>query len=299
MDINKIKKTGKRKGLWLGSITGDLFSLGGHWIYDLDILNAQFPHYDKPQEPLEDTFHKTKMLGDLTHYGDQALHLWQHLADHAGHYDPAAYRKAWFKYMKQYSGYLDKASRDSLVALEKKHPFGSSSRELGATARIAAIYYWIEEPAAALAAALDQSKMTHNSEVATAVSYLTARTLQNLLDVPDGTEPSVFAELEKIKDLMIAEKTLDMALLVDSFAVVKELEELSAPSIAKTLGQTCDVSHGLPTLLAVLKATEDYRQAMELNVMIGGDSAARAMVLGALIGAKSGAEAVPTDWYLL
>ena len=49
-------------------------------------------------------------------------------------------------------------------------------------------------------------------------------------------------------------------------------------------------------MVAVLKHTESYQEAMKLNVMIGGDSATRAMIIGALLGAKLGTEAIPQDW---
>jgi hypothetical protein len=118
MDSKNLSKNDKRNALWLGSIAGDAFVLGGHWIYDLNKLQVSFPDYSNPQNPLPDSFHKNRKLGDQTHYGDQARHLWQHLADNGGNYDPDLYRKEWIQFISSYDGYMDKASKESLTALK-------------------------------------------------------------------------------------------------------------------------------------------------------------------------------------
>lgn len=297
MNTNNLSKTGRRNALWLGSIAGDAFVLGGHWIYDLDKLKSSFPDYSKPQNPLPDSFHKNKKLGDQTHYGDQARHLWQNLAANNGVYDPDGYREDWVRFMSSYDGYMDGASKESSAALKKDLLFGSGSDELGGTARIAAIYYWLEESEQALVSAIDQSRMTHDNRQATAITVLIAQALQILLDEPEtGSQMSVFEALNKARVQMVANDEYDMKLINDSFVAVNGQKDFSAEAIAKNFGQSCHAKHALPVLLAVLKQTEDYREAMKLNVMIGGDSATRAMIIGALIGAKLGTEAILQEW---
>lgn len=297
MNTNNLSKTGRRNALWLGSIAGDAFVLGGHWIYDLDKLKSSFPDYNKPQNPLPDSFHKNKKLGDQTHYGDQARHLWQNLAANNGVYNPDSYREDWVRFMSSYDGYMDGASKESSAALKKDLLFGSGSDELGGTARIAAIYYWLEESEQALVSAIDQSRMTHDNRQATAITVLIAQALQILLDEPEtGSQMSVFEALNKARVQMVANDEYDMKLINDSFVAVNGQKDFSAEAIAKNFGQSCHAKHALPVLLAVLKQTEDYREAMKLNVMIGGDSATRAMIIGALIGAKLGTEAILQEW---
>ncbi len=287
MNIAKFNKSDQRQALWLGSITGDAFVLGGHWIYDLTQLKANFPTYTQPHDPLPGSYHKQKKAGDQTHYGDQARHLWHYLAANQVSYDPAQYRQEWLEFMSSYKGYMDRASKDSLSALKAGHQYGSASNELGGTARLAAIYYWLEDPHKALAAAEDQSRMTHDSPEARAITRLVAKALQLVLD--QGL--SAFAALDQARD------QTEIKLVGDSFNAVKELTDFSADSIAKNLGQTCHAKHALPATLAVLKTCKDYRQAMQLNVMIGGDSAARALIIGAFLGAAEGTKAIPPDWY--
>lgn len=297
MNTKNLNKTGTRRALWLGSIAGDAFVLGGHWIYDVDKLKSKFPDYNKPQNPLPDTFHKNKKLGDQTHYGDQARHLWQLMSDNGGVYDPDRYREDWLRFMNSYEGYKDGASKESYSALQNDLLFGSGSDELGGAARIAAIYYWLEDAQQAIISAIDQSRMTHDNRQATAITVLVALALQNIIDLKDDeAELSVFEALEKAKTQMVAEDEYDMKLIIDSFDTVNSLHDFSAQAIARNLGQSCHAKHALPVMLAVLKHTEDYQDAMKLNVMIGGDSATRAMIIGALLGAKHGDEAIPREW---
>ena len=271
--------------------------MGGHWIYDLDKLHAHFPDYSSPQAPLPDSFHKSRNLGDQTHYGDQARHLWQLLSDNDGKYDPDRYRRQWIVFMTRYDGYMDKASKESLISLQNDEPFGSDSEELGGTARLAAIYYWVDDAKQALAAAIDQSKMTHNSQQATSITVLIAKALEKLLDA-SGSESylSVFEVLDMVRKQMISEDEYDMKLINESFGKANAQEDLSARSIAEKLGQSCHARHALPAILAVLRQKDDYKQMMKLNVRIGGDSASRAMIIGALLGAKLGTKAIPQEW---
>ena len=297
MNISNLNNNDKRKALWLGSIAGDAFVLGGHWIYDIHKLQEKFPEYNTPQAPLPDSFHKNRKLGDQTHYGDQTRHLWQFLANNSGNYDSALYRKEWIRFISSYDGYMDAASKESLSALKKNLQFGSASDELGGTARLAAIYYWIDNPEQALSAAIDQSMMTHNNSQATAITVMIAKTLETI--VQDNKKDSTLTILEllnKIRIQMIAEDKYDMNLINDSFDAAIKLKDSSAASIAEKLGQSCHARHSLPVIFAVLKQPDNYQKVMELNVRVGGDSASRALILGALLGAKLGITSIPEKW---
>jgi ADP-ribosylglycohydrolase len=297
MNINNINKTGRRNALWLGSIVGDAFVLGGHWIYDVEKLKSSFPDYNKPQNPLPGTYHKSKKLGDQTHYGDQARHLWQFLSENNGIYDPDRYREAWLRFMNRYDGYMDGASRETISALQSDLLFGSGSDELGGTARIAAIYYWLEDAQQAIISAIDQSRMTHDSRQATAITVLIASALQTILDKPENeSQLSVFETLNMARIQMVTDDEYDMNLINEAFDTANSLQDFTAEAIAENLGQSCHAKHALPVILAVLKHTEDYQEAMKLNVMIGGDSATRAMIIGALLGAKYGIKVIPQEW---
>ena len=63
------------------------------------------------------------------------------------------------------------------------------------------------------------------------------------------------------------------------------------------LGQTCHIPDAFPsTLLLLLKYPDDVEMALIENVMAGGDSAARGLLLGMVLGARNGYSAIPTRW---
>jgi ADP-ribosylglycohydrolase len=49
-------------------------------------------------------------------------------------------------------------------------------------------------------------------------------------------------------------------------------------------------------ILAVLLTTSRYCDALPLNARIGGDSATRSMIIGAILGAKNGMSDLPVEW---
>lgn len=63
--------------------------------------------------------------------------------------------------MSAYQGYCDIATRESLSLLAAGARYGYASDELGGAARIAPVLFSIDDPDAALAAAVDQSRLTH------------------------------------------------------------------------------------------------------------------------------------------
>jgi ADP-ribosylglycohydrolase len=71
----------------------------------------------------------------------------------------------------------------------------------------------------------------------------------------------------------------------DSLAVIKEF------------GQMCAINAALPAAVhLMLRHETDLRQALIENVMAGGDSAARGMVVGMILGAAAGPAAIPAEW---
>jgi ADP-ribosylglycohydrolase len=62
-------------------------------------------------------------------------------------------------------------------------------------------------------------------------------------------------------------------------------------------GQGCDVGAGFPGVIHLVAAhPEDFQGALVANVMAGGDSAARGLLVGTLLGAGCGAENIPAHW---
>lgn len=294
-----------RRQLFMGSLIGDAFALGTHWIYDLDRVESLLQPELGLQEPPEDTFHTGKHKGDQTHYGDQALMLFQFLRATQGRYDGEAYRRFWLDQMKAYQGYRDTATRESIALLESGHRTGYASDELGGAARIASILYWVEDPQEAISAAVDQARLTHRSAESLLVTDLFARTAVRLLQGEPGTIIDVLRSVrdERAAQLMKADPDdvlVQVGATIQYFdqALVNALAclDCSPRETAMRLGQSCHAEHALPIMLNILARAVDYRESLRINSLIGGDSAARALLIGLLLGIRAKPDEIPAQW---
>ncbi len=287
-----VEKMERKKAMLLGSFLGDAFVLGAHWIYNVKVIEARFGQYDAPHEPLPGGWHTGKHLGDYTHYGDQALLLFDYLKEWQGRYTDDGFRTVWRRYMSSYGGYMDMASKGSLEAFEKGALTGSQSDELGGAARIAPVLYWVEQPEKALEAAIGQSRLTHNSEPSLLATELFTRMTLRVLE---GEETSVSEVLRAcLGDMKQAGQ--DTALLDGYLEAAEAAAGKNATDIAEALGQSCHAHHAIPVIFALLLTSSDYRTVLSLNARIGGDSATRGMIVGAILGARNGMEDLPEDW---
>ena len=287
-----VERTERKKAMLLGSFLGDAFVLGAHWIYNVKVIGARFGQYDAPHEPLPGGWHTGKHLGDYTHYGDQALLLFDYLKEQQGGYTDDGFRTAWQHYMSSYGGYMDMASKGSLEAFEKGSLTGSESDELGGAARIAPVLYWVEEPEKTLEAAVGQSRLTHNSEPSLLATELFTRMTLRVLE---GEETSIPEVLRACLDDM-KQAGQDTALLDGYLEAAEAAAGKDAAGIAEALGQSCHAHHAIPVIFALLQTSSDYREVLSLNARIGGDSATRGMIVGAILGARNGMENLPADW---
>jgi len=288
-----------------GSLIGDAHALGTHWIYDLDRVESLFKPELGLQEPPEDTYHRGKHRGDQTHYGDQVLMLFDFLRAKQGRYDGEAFRSFWASRMKAYRGYVDTATRESIVMLERGDRYGYPSDELGGAARIAAVLYWIEDPKEAVSAAVDQARLTHRSARSMLVTDLFARTAVRLLQ---GESDSIIDVLRSVRDErntqvlqanpddVLVQTKADIRFFDDSLKNALRYLDRSPREMAMGLGQSCHAQHALPVILNILARNADYRESLRINALIGGDSAARAMLIGLLLGIRAKPDDIPVLW---
>jgi ADP-ribosylglycohydrolase len=62
-------------------------------------------------------------------------------------------------------------------------------------------------------------------------------------------------------------------------------------------GQSCDQRGAVPSVVHLVARHEaDLKEALVQNVMAGGDSAARGLLVGMLLGAHLGLESIPPEW---
>jgi len=273
-----------KKGLLLGSILADAFSLGAHWIYDCDKIKKNFGEYDQLHNPLSDSFHTNRKKGEHTHYGDQSLLLLEFLAQ-KGDFNKSEFQKFWAERMSHYDGYIDHATKATLSAIKKGEKWGSNSSDLSGASRIAPIIYCTSDKEKGIKDSISQTKVTHNNEKVIAATEFFARTAYAILD---GEKPE--SAMDKV------DKEMKNSYVTQKLKTARKHLDLSSEKAIKEMGQACTVGGAFPaTIYIILKYSEDYRKAMIANVMAGGDSAARGLLVGMILGAYR-EDTIPKEW---
>ncbi len=280
----------KGKAMVMASFVADSLSLGAHWIYDTNLIEQKFGRIESLIKPLKDSFHPTKNRGEFTHYGDQSLNLLESLATGSG-FDLNNYAKHWRSLFDGYQGYFDKATKTTLnnfAAGKGPEKSGSSSTDLGGAARISPLVYYYQQDLESLISAVKaQTAMTHNNPYVIESGEFFARIAWKVLK---KSSPS-YALKQVWKDYF--NKTPFNSWISEG---IKSALQNSRNVIAD-FGQMCDTFAAFPSVIHLIVKYEDsLKKALIENVMAGGDSAARGMIVGMILGAHLGMEAIPKEW---
>ncbi len=281
----------KYLGMILSSFVGDSLALGAHWIYDTQLIASQCGNVDSLKAPLQGSYHSSKDKGDFTHYGDQTLLLLQSVAK-SGTFRPAVFTEDWQKYMMQYTGYIDKASKETLANLEAGKNWrdcGAASAELGGAARIAPLFWYYRDNFAALKdAARKQTGITHNSQISLVAAEFLCKLCWEILHG---------ATLKVAIELALADGIQDIGLDMGIRSAL-EMREINSIDAIKAFGQSCGTLSALPGVIHIVVNHEHaLKNALSINVMAGGDSASRGLVIGMILGALNGKESIPPQWF--
>ncbi len=282
-------------GAIYGHFVGDALSLGPHWIYDQSELLGRcgrVEHYLDPATP----YHPDKKAGDQTHLGDQSLILAESLIETAPKIQPANFMQHWRDFWEkpEQTSYKDKATKHVLAQLQKRVAYDEAaafSGEMAGAARatlvtLAAIAHgWDDQRT--IEAARDHAQLTHRSEESAEAAVFWARLMLSLV-AGESLSQAITATLEKTEPVLIR--------LLEPWQEARTSAEPLGPLIEST-GQSCDISDALPSCLLLLERCATHpREALIENVMAGGDSATRGLILGTILGLIHGDEAWPSSW---
>lgn len=271
------------RGMLFGAFVGDAYALGLHWIYDTEKLKNETDKLSGYISPSSDSFHKGKRKGDFTHYGDQSLLLLKSISSNQG-FAIDVFKTHWLTYMSKYEGYIDHATRESLTLLDTGTHTGSSSDELGGFSRVAPlIFYHFDDPAL-FKYVEKQTRLTHNSDALMSFGKFTTEVLLELIIGKPLIETIDWVS-KKYPDIEVIVTRLKDRFSEDTNAVVKDL------------GQSCSSLFAFPAALYIaMKYKDNFTEAMKQNVLAGGDSAGRGMIIGMLLGASLGYSHLPSEW---
>jgi ADP-ribosylglycohydrolase len=280
----------KAKAMVMASFIADSLALGVHWIYNTHVIDKKFgrvEHFLKPERP---TYHPTKDRGAFTHYGDQTLLLLKSVTECDG-FNLSDFSARWLKMFENYDGYIDGATKgtlENLASAKSPSESGSGSDDLAGASRIAPLVYVYRHDLRKLITSVKtQTAFTHNNaqviESAAFFSIIAYHTLA-------GATP-VEAIEEAKKDEFNSEpfeKWIQMGL--DSI-------DLDSRQAILDFGQMCETAAAFPGVIHLLaKYENDLKRALVENIMAGGDSAGRGLLVGMVLGANLGMEAIPPEW---
>ena len=280
----------KAKAMVVASFVADSLALGAHWIYNTNEIERRFGRVRSLQKPHQGSYHPTKDLGEFTHYGDQALVLLESIAACSG-FDLAEFARSWSTMFADYHGYFDKATKGTLKNFSEAVPptaSGSPSTDLAGAARIAPLVYrYRNSPEELVIHARAQTVMTHNNPMVVAAADFFARVTYLVLSGNDPQTAMTSAAQESFAGTPIEEWVT---------SCLRSIPGESREAVAG-FGQSCDTRSAFPAVVHLIaKYQSDLKEALIENVMAGGDSAARGMVVGMVLGAHLGFEAIPGEW---
>jgi len=271
--------------------------------------------------------HGGKRAGDPTHYGEQLLVMLRSLQATDWKLSCVDYERRFVETFGPggtFVGYIDHPTRDTLrnadaaerAALDALDTvnavdIGDADRNLLQAAVTANGRRWRGEP---LARAVDSAvRIKHgDDEALLAAGRAMARAFDETRAGPHGADDMQLPAVSKLPALAVASAfDVEAAIRVtnDNDEAVRYGQqvarairtavdggtprEAAAQLEAGKTGLACPLDQAVPLIRELLLDTSDFVSAVRANILAGGDSAGRGIVLGAIFGACSG---VPEEW---
>ena len=273
----------KIKDLVLSSLVADSYCLGTHWIYDENQLINNDINWEELNAPMA-IWHKGKSAGDFTHYGDQNYWLYEFLKD-KNCFDEKEFLDFWFEKMKTYTGYIDGASRNTILNIENGViPSGANSHDLSIVGRVVPLLKVSKTKEEFLQNVGKFVKLTHNSKEA----LQSADFFANLL-------------LLVLENNEIEKSILELKNSYDSFfqeMIEKGINSKNSDTFEtiRTFGPACDINSGFSGVIHLLCKYDNLKDMLVANSKAGGDTSARAMIASVIFLANKQISEIPKNW---
>ena len=273
----------KIKDLVLSSLVADSYCLGTHWIYDENQLINNDINWEELNAPMA-IWHKGKSAGDFTHYGDQNYWLYEFLKD-KNSFNEKEFLDFWFEKMKHYTGYIDGASRNTILNIENGVvPSGANSHDLSIVGRIVPLLKVSKTKEEFLQNVGKFVKLTHNSKEA----LQSADFFANLL-------------LLVLENNEIEKSILELKNSYDSFfqeMIEKGINSKNSDTFEtiRTFGPACDINSGFSGVIHLLCKYDNLKDMLVANSKAGGDTSARAMIASVIFLANKQISEIPKNW---
>ena len=293
----------RRAASLLGALVADAASLGLHWIYDVGRVakladargSAAFVPIDpKNFEGVPAYFaHAARHDGQCTQYGETLLAAMRALHETGGTFRQDAVQAAFVETFGPggtYAGYIDRPTRGTLdnIACGQTDPSGIDDDQLPATARLPALVAASKlVPDAATIEAM--IRVTNVNADASAYGHAFVQVLASVLSgatISEALRAGADAAADPIRSALTAALTA---------------EEADSVAYGEITQRACHLPMAMPLAFHILERAPTFTGAIERNIRAGGDSAGRAILIGAIMGARhgiAGETGVPLDWIL-
>lgn len=292
-----------KSAMLMGALVADAASLGLHWLYDPDrIASIAAQRGTATFAPVDAAFfdgvpgyfaHADRHAGMLTQYGEALYVAMRCMIASDGAFDDSAQRAAFAAYFGPggaYTGYIDRPTRGALdkIALDQV-PSGIDDDQNPALTRLPAIVAVYHDAPDLTARADAAMQITNVNAVAAAYNAVFADLLCRVLNGAPIAEALVAAADVATGDVQAA--------LRDALTT----PETDSTAYAGRVGRACHLPTAGPVMFHVLRHASSYANAVERNILAGGDSAGRSLMIGAAMAADHGiatSKGIPLDWVL-
>lgn len=275
----------------IGSFVGDSMALATHFVRDQEAIKQKYGRIETLLKPELVEHHKNSDAGEFTHYGDQAYQLLieTSLKDSFDQMSFGTRFRCLFK--GDYKGYVDQATQKTLDLISVCTSYAecvSRSSDLGGASRMAPLLLAYGDDLSELLDATERFVIyTHENltvmETAAFFAEVTYRVLHEEI-----------SPAEVMKELLESKKYTQINEMIKAGLDSVDMDTSEAICY---LGMSCDVDGALAsTVHVVAKYENNFKEAIIENVMAGGDSAGRGMLIGMVLGAYLGMEAIPSEW---
>ncbi len=257
------------------AVVSDALSLGPHWIYNQTKIARLYPDGIKNFADPGSAYHPGKSAGDLTHYGQQSMILAGSLETRGG-FSVDGWREDWLEGMKDFSGYMDGASKETIASGGIS---ASSSNDLAGSSRLAPVLDLGVSLDEKILAARAQTALTHgDSDVIDSAEFI----VRAVIAIEGGADISGAFD-------QAAEEGNYNSLNAKDFLAIARSQGDDFLAVGQSLGLTCHFPEAFPlALYLALRPGANYASAISENGLAGGDTSARAMVLAVLFAARDG-----------
>ncbi|MEP2892704.1 ADP-ribosylglycohydrolase family protein [Tateyamaria sp.] len=292
--------------LLLGALVADAACLGLHWIYNVDRVaavtarqNGQCaftPVEARNFEGVKTFAHKDRENGMFTQIGE-VLHLAiKSMNANGGTFDVPAYQSAFTAFFGAggpFVGFMDRPTQGALANIAADvNPSGIDDNQTPALARLPAIlvgYQGQDQLPDMIKTAME---VTNINDEATAFSNVFADLATRVMN-GEALDDALVAAANGADDIAKADLLNALNTTEDDTVVFAGLNGL--------MGRACYLSAASPVVFHILARSSSYQEAIERNILAAGDTAGRAIMLGAIMGRVHGVATptgVPLSWVL-